>query len=150
MKEIKINPDKFNSYLKDTYGIESVEGNANSPPYFYGNGREHEDLKYISLTNSGIKEEGMKIPIESSKEEALARLLYHFDFMVKIIRSTGAEINKFIFRLYPLILEDNGSQVICRLFVELKPFSPFTNEIDKNAKNSIFMTKSQELLKGLK
>ena len=70
--------------------------------------------------------------------------------MVKIIRSTGAEINKFIFRLYPLILEDNGSQVICRLFVELKPFSPFTNEIDKNAKNSIFMTKSQELLKGIK
>tara|TARA_R100001530_G_scaffold126968_1_gene96029 strand:+ start:61 stop:510 length:450 start_codon:yes stop_codon:yes gene_type:complete len=148
MKEIKINPDKFNSYLKDTYGIKFVEGNANATPYFYGDGREHEDLKYISLTNSGIKEEGTSSNVyESSKEEALARFLFHFDFMVKIIRSTGAEINKFIFRMYPLILEDNGSQVICRLFVELKHFLPFNYEIDKTAKELIFMTESQKLLK---
>ena len=148
MEQIKINPDKFNSYLKDAYGIKSVQGELTASPYFDRDGRGHKDLIYISLTNSGIKEDGMNNTVyESSKEEALERLLYHFDFMVKIIRSTGAEINKFIFRMYPLIMEDNYSQVICRLFVELKHFLPFNYEIDKTSKELIFMTKSQELLK---
>ena len=184
MKEIKINPDKFNLYLKDAYGIESVLGDSGRSPYGVSGMNNHPTYKTIS--NIGTEEWGKDDPeriimkkvkdwdelAHLSEEEALEKFLFHFDFMVKVIRSTGCQINKFIFREYPTIRTDRNL-IYCRVFIELKILnhilsnsegvplfrdqkihvqSLYDNEIISFSKNTdkTPINEAQELLKGLK
>jgi len=183
MPEIKISPDKFNSYLKDTYGIKSILGYSGRSPYGVSGMNNHPTYKTIINigTEEWVKDDPERIRMKKvkewdelahlSEEEALEKFLFHFDFMVKCIRSTGCQINKFIFREYPTIWTERNL-IYCRVFVELKILnhilstgkdtlkekhkihvqSLYDNEIISFKKNTdkTPINEAQELLKGLK